>query len=281
MISVAEAVKALEKSKEYRVLKRLPKLVAHPAQGEVYRGIYIDCETTGLDTVKDEIIELGAIPFGFTSDGNIVSIDAPYHSYNQPNKEISAAITEITKITPEMVHAKKLFIEEFDLLLSSANLVIAHNAEFDRPIIERYFESAKYKPWACSMNQVNWAKRNKRLEHIIANLGYFYDAHNAVSDCEAGLFALQSHGMAELLQATRQISWHVWANGAPFDMKDILKERKYFWNPGDNGKPKAWHKIVDDKDVEEQWLAKYVYKKMMSGAFFKEVSAVDRFTDRG
>lgn len=56
-----DMVESLEATGRYRVLRRLEKIIPAPAQeGEVvYRGAYVDCETTGLDTEEDEIIELG------------------------------------------------------------------------------------------------------------------------------------------------------------------------------------------------------------------------------
>jgi DNA polymerase-3 subunit epsilon len=53
----------LEESPDYRVLRRLvPR--TEPSNGQPARiGILLDVETTGLDTAKHEVIELGMVRF--------------------------------------------------------------------------------------------------------------------------------------------------------------------------------------------------------------------------
>ena len=53
----------------------------------------------------------------------------------------------------------------------------------------------------------------------------------------------------------------VWAERAPFDLKDILKRRGYRWNGGDDGRPKAWWTEVDEEDLagELRFLETEVY----------------------
>ena len=40
------------------------------------------------------------------------------------------------------------------------------------------------------------------------------------------------------------------AKGSPFETKDVLRNRGYRWNPGDNGKWKAWYVDVPREDLE-------------------------------
>lgn len=281
MVTVAEAVKAIQKSKDYKLLRRMPELIAEQtSEGELsFLGHYIDSETTGLDVEKDEIIELGAIPFKFTSAGKIVEIGEPYHCYNEPSKEITEQITKITKIDASMVKGCKLVEDDLTKVFADSKLIIAHNSQFDRPLVERYCAILKTKAWGCSMSQVPW-ERSKRLEHIVSDLGYFYDAHNAISDCKAGLFALQQSpgAMAALLRATREVQWHVSAIDAKYQFKDLLKERKYYWN----GDKKCWHKFIktDEYDLELDWLQKRIYSKLVIPATFDKITAKERFSNR-
>jgi hypothetical protein len=41
-------------------------------------------------------------------------------------------------------------------LLASADLVVAHNARFDRPFVDRRLPAAAGKAWACTMAEVDW-----------------------------------------------------------------------------------------------------------------------------
>ena len=76
----------------------------------------------------------------------------------------------------------------------------------------------------------------------------FYDAHRPDTDCYVGIHLLAqqmfSHdctGMAFVLDAARKKYLRIYATGSPFSEKEKLKARGYKWNPGDNGRPKAWY----------------------------------------
>ena len=69
--------------------------------------------------------------------------------------------------------------------------------------------------------------------------------------------------MGELhrLQSARRRTLRVWATGAAFDKKDVLKARRYQWNGGEDGRPKAWYREVPEADgpAELAWLKANVY----------------------
>lgn len=278
MISLAEALSIVEESNQYKVLKELPDLPVLPVMPDTHYGMYLDTEVTGLDVDKDEVIEFGAIIFTFTKDGGNISPIKYLHCYNEPRKAITEDITKITGITNEMVRGKVLDIATIEAALDSCDIVIAHNAAFDRPMLERVSRKFVDKYWGCSMSQVNWGTSTRKLEYILFTMGYFYKAHNALTDCKAGLFAIAQGGLREILDASRKASYHVWAISAPFEVKDDLKARKYFWSKDAN----AWHKEIaaDDADEEDVWL-KRLYGRKPYRVRFDRVTAKERFTRRG
>ncbi|MCH9621827.1 MAG: 3'-5' exonuclease DinG [Chlamydiia bacterium] len=94
--------------------------------------ICLDCETTGLDTANDEIIELAVIKFTF--DKEIGSLDALV----DPKRPIPPESIAIHHITDEMVQNKP-YIES--LLDEATDLIgdypiMGHNVGFDIAIIE-------------------------------------------------------------------------------------------------------------------------------------------------
>lgn len=278
-------------SDNYKVLRRLPPLTGMYCEepGKLYKGLFTDVETTGLNVVRDEIIELGAIPFSFNHAGLLISFGEPFHGYNQPGKKISSEITALTGISPEVVKGHKLDIGAADAFFD-VDLIIAHNAEFDRQMIERYLPNAAKKCWACSSENVPWKDHGygtKALKYLLMEMGWFYKAHNAISDCEAALMALQ-HAVGGrlafqwLLESARSHSWKVWAVDSPYKTKDALKDRKYRWNDGEDGRLKAWSKEIPSDKIDEEtaWLERAVYRGK-SKAVIKKVSAFDRFSVRG
>ncbi|MDX5028760.1 hypothetical protein SHY53_11305, partial [Streptococcus suis] len=73
----------------------------------------------------------------------------------------------------------------------------------------------------------------------------------------------------------------VWALGAPFEVKDLLRERGYRWNVGEDGRPRAWHREVERDQVEAE--LRYLDDLGFPDALEPMVTEVDayiRFSDR-
>jgi DNA polymerase-3 subunit epsilon len=86
----AEMAAILDESPDYRVLRRLvPRTEFSPSNGQPARtGLLLDVETTGLDTAKHEVIELGMVKFAYLPDGTITSIIDVFTSFNEPSTTI-------------------------------------------------------------------------------------------------------------------------------------------------------------------------------------------------
>ncbi len=291
-----EMAAALEASGAYRVLRRLdPQAAVAPDAaaegGETRNGLYLDLETTGLDPARHEIIEFAMVPFTYTIDGRITSIAEPFDRLREPAGPIPPDITALTGITDEMVRGKTISRDEVAAVAAPANLVIAHNAAFDRPFAEKFCDVFTTKPWACSMAQIPWAEEGfegTKLGYLVNHAGYFFDAHRAGDDCLAALTLLGRTlpnsgrtGLDRLLENARQPICRVWAVNSPFDMKDQLKARGYRWNAEPNGKPRSWYRDVPPEalDVEITFLQKEIYQ-YDADIPVDRITAVDRFSTR-
>lgn len=174
---------------------------------------------------------------------------------------------------------------------ASAALVIAHNAAFDRRFLERFCEAFRTKPWACSMSQVDWAAEgyeSAKLAWLAAGAGSFYDRHRAVNDCAAAIDLLaldlpRSGGPAleALLERARTPTWRIWAENAPFAMKDRLKARGYRWNGDDAVPPRCWRIDVADADKAAELI--FLRTEIYGGdidLMARRIDAYDRFSER-
>ena len=285
--------KHLETSDDFRVLRRM-NIGAHfvPPQGDhIFRAIYLDLETTGLNADIHEIIEIGMVPFTYNAQGQIHTVEESYSRLREPSEPISEEITNITGITNEMLHGQKIDPSEVFDFTADAGLIIAHNAGFDRVFMEKFCSQFETKPWACSMAEVPWKEEGfdgTRLSHIAAGLGFFYDAHRAIEDCKAGIEILSrtlpnsnETALSRLLKAARQDTMRIWAVNAPYDFKDVLKARKYRWNDGNDGRPKAWFLDVSSQDYKTEcnFLEKEIYQTKINLPVTK-LTAKDRFSKR-
>jgi len=144
---------ALSATGQYRVLRRLvPRSILLTDDGSPKRnGLLVDVETTGLDPDRDEIIELAMVPFTYGIDGRIFRIGDAFDRLRQPTCAIPAEITALTGISEEAVAGKHIEPSEVAAFAQPADLVVAHNASFDRRFLERFSEAFAGKAWACSI----------------------------------------------------------------------------------------------------------------------------------
>jgi len=180
----------LEASEDYRVLKRLrPSVLGHKPKGRGLRtGLFVDLETTGLDPRQDEIIEIGMVPFIYRIDGLLLGTLPAFSRLREPSIPVPAFVQNLTGLTPERLAGHTISPYEVAAFASDASLVIAHNAAFDRPFLERFCPAFVNKPWACSMEDIPWDQtgfEGRKLGHLGLQAGFFFDGHRAVDDCQA------------------------------------------------------------------------------------------------
>jgi len=267
---------ALEATGNYRVLRRLePQSTWHEPDGSALRSaVVVDVETTGLDPVRDAIIQFCGIPFSYDpATGRIFSAGPSLSGYDDPHRPIPPSVTRLTGITDADVAGQCLDEVAIGSLVANAGLVIAHNASFDRPFLERRLPALfQDKPFACSVEGIAWDRYgfpSRRLEYLLYQRHrLFFDAHSAEADCRALLYALATPfedgvlPLAMLLEGARRKTLRIWAVGAAFEHKDILKGRGYRFNGGTDGRPKAWYRDVlegQEGDEELAWLRDTVY----------------------
>jgi DNA polymerase-3 subunit epsilon len=284
---------ALDATGEYRVLRKLkPRREFQPHGGAAARtALFVDVETTGLDPERNEIIELAMVPFTYGADGRIFTTGEPFQGLRKPNEPIPVEITAITGIDDAMVAGKSIDRDAVVGFIESADLIIAHNASFDRRFLERFCPAFAHKPWACSNSQIDWKGEGfegTRLAYLVAGAGYFYGRHRALNDCYAAIELLATQlprsgalVMASLLERARVPTWRIWASHAPYDLKDTLKARGYRWNGDGHGPRRAWFIDVldNEKTAELHFLETEIYRGEVDIPT-KRIDAFDRFSDR-
>jgi DNA polymerase-3 subunit epsilon len=265
----------LESSPDYRVLRRfVPPSRYHDGDGSsTATALVVDVETTGFDPVRDRIIEFCGVPFEFEKDsGRILTVGPAVSFLEDPGRPIPEEITRLTGITDAMVAGQTIDESRAGALAAEAGLVIAHNAAFDRPFVDRRLAVFRDKAWACSQREVPWKSlgvSSGALEFLLMKrCGLFFEGHRADADCLALIHLLQEPfddgtlPLQVLLESARTPSFKVWALGAAFDKKDALKQRRYRWSNGEGGQPKAWYKTMTaaELEVEQVWLRQAIYE---------------------
>lgn len=284
MITEQDLIDQLTATGDYKVIRRLkPVTRYHDDTGaEKQIGLYLDTEATGLDPDTDRIIELAIVPFEYDAEGRIYRILPAYNALQDPGVPITAFITRITGITDEMVAGQAIDLDQVAQLLSQASLVIAHNARFDRPMVETLHPGFEAIAWGCSIADVNWNEEGfegVKLEYLGYKYGFFYEGHRATIDCQAGIELLSQRlpsgerVLKRLLDNAVRTDVRLWADRAPFEKKDLLRQRGYRWSPGGEGVRKAWYKDLPEDQVDEEllYLNREVYPRVVG------VLPMDRF----
>lgn len=293
----------LEAHPDYRVLRRLvPALhFDRSPQGPVRTLLVLDTETTGLEAAKEKVIELALLRVAVdTATGLPVGPVWVYDGLEDPGRAIAPAITAITGITDAMVHGQRLDEALIAQLMVGVDLVVAHNAGFDRPFVEARLPEFARLPWACSFADLDWkalGQSSAKLENLALACGWFYDAHRAETDCHALLAVLAQPqarfghpqppdgtepgptGLSVLLAAAGQTHHRLQATGAPFEAKDVLKARGYRWD----GQQRVWGTTLRSETAladELAWLADAVYSGP-TRVRVETLNAQQRYSTRG
>jgi DNA polymerase-3 subunit epsilon len=224
-------------------------------------GLIVDLETTGLDPEKDRIIEIGVLEFAVDSKLSIAILNT-YGAVEDPGIPLTPEIVKLTGLTSDHLAKRQIDWQRVQEMVDRSSIVIAHNMPFDRSFLVRRPElSLSSVHWGCSAKHIDWTAhgfRTRALNYLAADHGFVNPfAHRAVFDCATTLRVAGPY-LAELIETSYQREYNFIATGAPFEAKDLLKERGYRWDQGQ----RVWQKVIFEKgaEAERQFLSAEVYR---------------------
>ena len=231
-----------------------PRLVSEaslsPEAGASPRTLLIlDTETTGLDPETDHCLEVGAILFDVPSRQVLAqqSFLLPVQANAaEPINRVPAAVTCL----PQPWEAALVY---FQSLVDAAEVLVAHNAAFDRQWFGRGCLPSIAKPWLCSMDDMRWPQeRQLRARPSVRDLALAYEipvwaAHRALTDCIylAEVFRrcedLEQrlvHGLEPRSLFKAQVS---------YDQRHLAREAGFRWN---DPVPGAWSRRLSVREAQ-------------------------------
>jgi len=150
--------------------------------------VVFDLETTGLNPVQNEIIEIGAVKI---KNGEIID---EFSSLVKPNQKISGKITEITGIDNNMVEDAPSFDKVFSSFVEFIEgcPLVAHNMDFDYSFIRKPLNEFKNNTEVTLIDTLTLARAvlPELKNHKLATLVNYYDIsldnhHRALDDSKA------------------------------------------------------------------------------------------------
>lgn len=257
--------------------ERLGSFLQAPPQAnaKLLRGVIIDTETTGLEAYDSTVIEVAVRSFDFDPISNrIARTQAEYTALQEPPEPLSDKISKITGLTDGMLKGQSIDWGVVHEVLSQADIVVAHHADFDRKHVDSAVQKWNYaksqqqswqrKVWACTMDGLDWSSLNspsKSLSVLCWMHGFFFPPHRAANDVDATMMVLlASCKISELYIRSQLPSFEVWAVKAHIDTKEMLKEYGFRWNAPE----KTWVlQAATLQHAEEAllWMTDAVYGK--------------------
>jgi DNA polymerase-3 subunit epsilon len=289
-VDINTALNIIKNNPDYRVLTRLKIENLHqfeiaPTGEPLGRLAVIDTETTGLKVDDgDRIIDLSIATCEYgKNSGHLYRVINRYDSLEDPEFPIPPEVTKLTGITDEMVKNKRIEESKIDEVLDGVNLIICHNASFDRGFLEARYPLFTQMHFGCSLNEISWdiwATKSSKLDYLGFRFNLFHDAHRAKADVDMLMMLLSqptpdqsATALSILIASARKKIWHIQAIDLPFDNKHLAKARGYKWFEGSETVKKSWYIQVEDLDTELEFLKEVGCKHPM----FTPITAKERY----
>lgn len=168
-------------------------------------GGIVDVETTGFSPERDEVVEFCLLVFHYDPKLDLVEIMDEYVGLREPGCFLHPRASQVHGLTMADLCGHDLDYQRVAGMIERVDLLIAHNAGFDRGFVTRLFPHAISKPWFCSMSGIDWRNKgypSRGLQDLLRSHGIAVErAHRALDDVRATLELLncsQSSGISYL-----------------------------------------------------------------------------------
>jgi len=137
-------------------------------------------------------------------------------------------------------------------------------------------EYCNQQPRDYLLNELNWDIfgdiPSETCNTIISTVSFDQDNNG----CDENDIYSDNNPVLELIEKSMISYYKISAIRSPFETKDILKARNYFW---DSSK-KCWWKRITRSEIEpeEKWLAENVYNGYFQGRI-EEIAIIDKYKD--
>ncbi len=229
----------------------VPEAEAQPEMGSQLvpqRLLILDTETTGLDPQRDRCIELGAVLFDVPRRSVLSQVSLLLPCEHNP----AQAVNGIDPVLTQQPQPWPQGLQWFEALLAAADVVVAHDAAFDRQWFGIAPLPAIDRPWLCSMEDIRWpADRHLRSNPSVRDLALAYGvpvwaAHRALTDCIylAQVFERCSD-LEQLLQQGLEPR-RLYRARLSYEERHKAREAGFRWNEPVSG---AWSRRLSEREA--------------------------------
>ncbi len=214
----------------------------------VEKILILDTETTGLDENSEEVIEIGSILFHVPSR-SVLSQASFLLPVNENKAEYINGIPQgVSNISQPWEKGLEFFLS----LVDSCDLIVAHNAEFDK----KWFGKGKLpqlnKKWLCSLEDINWSfKKSLKSRPSVSDLALSFEIpvwnlHRALSDCYylSEVFK-KCENLEDLLMKAKEPRY-LYKAIVSYEDRTLAKNAGFRWNSPIQG---AWTRKLSENEA--------------------------------
>ena len=215
------------------------------------KALILDTETTGFSHSNDQIVEVAFILYDLKYAAPISAFSSLLYGKANEAEHVNGIQPDLLKEAMSFKFIGHVVTE----LLDMCDVLVAHNAQFDRGFLEadKLIGIGNVdKPWICTQRQIAWPKKSdkKTLYSIALAHGVpLISAHRAMTDCDilARLFT-RVHELGVNLQQLfenavkpRQLVQAL----VSYDDRDLADKAGFNWE----GKANGWRKEMDAEEL--------------------------------
>jgi DNA polymerase-3 subunit epsilon len=212
------------------------------------RLLILDTETTGLDPQTDRCIEVGAVLFDVAHRSVLSQISFLLPCEHNAAKGVNGIEASLT----QQPHPWRQGLQCFEALLDAADLVVAHNAAFDRQWFGIDPLPPIHKSWLCTMEDIRWpADRQLRPNPSVRDLALAYAvpvwaAHRALTDCIYLAQVFERCSDLELLLEQGLEPRRLYRARLSYEERHRAREAGFRWNQPVSG---AWSRKLSEREA--------------------------------
>jgi len=214
----------------------------------VRRALLLDTETTSISPQDGKVVEVAAclydLELGCPLESYVSLIRSPDNAGERHNRIPAAALADAN-------HGIEVWRRVAELS-QTADVVAAHNAEFDRSFVRAAgVASLADRAWVCTMDDFEWDSGSKKLVEIALGYGLgVASAHRALTDVDT---------MARILTRVKEMGGDLPAlfrraarpkalfyAMVSYERRQVAKDHGFRWDEAKHGKNWFRHMVPED-----------------------------------